>query len=147
MPPKDEHYVLDLCDELLAETGLRQHRFEWLRGDLGTSGRGQTLPVDSFYPRALLVVEYRERQHLEPIAFFDRRNTVSGVRRGEQRRIYDLRREELIPAHGLRLLTIRPDDLDSDRRGRLRQRDRAADRERIRALLQKEQPRVLDSPG
>lgn len=29
----DEHYVLDLCDELLGVPGIRQARFDWLRGD------------------------------------------------------------------------------------------------------------------
>lgn len=29
----DEHYVLDLCDELLGEPSRRQTTFEWLRGD------------------------------------------------------------------------------------------------------------------
>src|SRR5215211_1798560 len=29
----DEAYVIDLCDEILGERALRQHRFEWLRGD------------------------------------------------------------------------------------------------------------------
>jgi hypothetical protein len=31
----DEYYVLDLCDEALGERALRQHRFDWLRGDPG----------------------------------------------------------------------------------------------------------------
>jgi hypothetical protein len=30
----DEFYVLDLCDEILAETGLRQHRFDWPKAAL-----------------------------------------------------------------------------------------------------------------
>ena len=45
----DEAYVLDLCDVALDERGLRQHRFDWLRGDPGTSGRGRTLPVDGYW--------------------------------------------------------------------------------------------------
>ena len=39
--------------------------------------------------------------------------TVSGVHRGEQRRRYDERRDREIPANGLRLLVIKPDDLDA----------------------------------
>ena len=42
----DEFYVLNLCDQALAETGRRQHRFDWLRGDPGASGRRARLPVD-----------------------------------------------------------------------------------------------------
>jgi hypothetical protein len=77
------------------------------------------LPVDAYYPRHGLVIEYRERQHEEAVPFFDRRQTLSGVNRGEQRQRYDRRREEEIPRNGLRLLVIRPADLAADRRGRL----------------------------
>src|SRR5690606_2600377 len=31
----DEAYVLDICDEVLGLKGLRQHRFDFLRGDSG----------------------------------------------------------------------------------------------------------------
>jgi hypothetical protein len=105
----DEHYVLDLCDTILGERGERNYRkFDWLRGDAGTR-----LPVDSYWSGHGLVVEYNERQHYEPVAIFDKPNviTVSGVHRGEQRRLYDLRRQELVPAHGLRLVVIRSTDL------------------------------------
>lgn len=36
---RDEAYVMDLCDEVLHEAGERQHTFDWLRGDPGSSGR------------------------------------------------------------------------------------------------------------
>ena len=117
----DEAYVIDLCEELLQERALRQHRFEWLRGDPGTSGNALTLPVDAYFQHHALVVEYRERQHFESIGHFDKpdRLTVSGVHRGEQRKIYDRRRESEIPRHGLRLVVIRFDQLAADNRGRL----------------------------
>ncbi|WP_146604989.1 hypothetical protein [Jiangella anatolica] len=117
----DEHYVLDLCDEVLGERGSRGHRFDWLLGDAGKTGRQVGLPVDAYWPSNRLVVEYRERQHDEPTAFFDKpdRLTISGVYRGEQRALYDARRDELIPAHGLRLVLIRLTQLDSTPRGRL----------------------------
>ena len=71
------------------------------------------LPRPTGDPRAGIVVEYRERQHDEPVAHFDKpdRLTVSGVHRGEQRRRYDARRDDLIPAHGLRLVVIRHEPL------------------------------------
>jgi hypothetical protein len=117
---RDEAYVIDLCDQLLREPALRQYRFPWLLSDVGKSGARVSLPVDAYYPGHRLVVEYRERQHDEAVPFFDRRATVSGVGRGEQRRIYDRRREIEIPKHGLRLAVVRPSDLDSNSRGRLR---------------------------
>lgn len=130
----DEAYVIDLCDEILSERALRQHRFPWLLGDPGRDGRRRTLPVDAYYPGQGIVVEYRERQHDEPVAFFDRRDTVSGVARGEQRRRYDLRREAEIPRRSLRLVVVRPADLAADRRGRLL-RDRVYDRAVLVRLL------------
>ena len=130
----DEAYVVDLCDEVLGERSRRQHRFAWLVGDAGRDGRCRQLPVDAYYAGLGLVIEYRERQHDEPVAFFDRRETISGVGRGEQRRIYDQRREEEIPRHGLRLVIVRPRDLDCDGRQRLR-RSRAADHEALLRLF------------
>ena len=97
----DEHYVIDLCDEILGQTASRQHRFDFLRGDYGT-----TLPVDAYYPSLNLVIEYYESQHSESTPFFDKRQTVSGVSRGEQRRIYDLRRQEVLPKHGINVVVI-----------------------------------------
>lgn len=118
----DEAYVLDLCDQALGERGRRQQRFEWLLGDPGKSGRRARLPVDGYWPQANLVVEYRERQHDQPIPHFDKpdRLTISGVHRGAQRAIYDDRRDRLIPAHGIRLIIITPADLDATPRGKLR---------------------------
>ena len=45
---------------------------------------------------------------------------VSGVHRGVQRALYDARRDELIPEHGIRLVAITPADLDATPRRRLR---------------------------
>lgn len=135
-PDRDEVYVLDLCDEVLGEAGLRQHRFDWLTGDPGKNGRRRKLPVDGYWPGAATVVEYRELQHERPVKFFDKPDvlTVSGVHRGVQRALYDARRDTLIPAHGLRLVVIRPSDLASTSNGRLYRR-RESDIEQIRRLL------------
>lgn len=132
---RDEHYALDLCDELLGEQALRQHRFAWLACDPDAGGRRRLLPVDGFYPRNQLVVEYREHQHDRPTRFFDKpdRLTVSGVHRGEQRRLYDRRREVLIPQYGLRLWVVVPSDVGGDRRGRLSDRDPQRDLSSLRA--------------
>ncbi|WP_306368156.1 hypothetical protein [Nocardiopsis sp. CC223A] len=132
----DEAYVIGLCDEVLGETGTRQHRFDWLLGDPGANGRRVRLPVDSYWPGRRLVVEYRELQHDRPMPHFDKPDklTVSGVHRGEQRALYDRRRDTEIPAHDLRLVVIRPADLDADGRGRLR-RNRESDLEAVRGLL------------
>ncbi len=132
----DEYYVLDLCDEVLGERGLRQHRFDWLLGDPGKSGRRVRLPVDGYWPAASIVVEYRELQHGRPVPHFDKldRLTVSGVHRGLQRVIYDARRDELIPSHGIRLVVITPAELDANSRGRL-MRTRGSDLAAVRQVF------------
>ena len=132
----DEAYVIDLCDEILGETAERQHRFPWLRGDPGKGGRSQTLPIDAYYPRRQLVLEYHERQHYERVGFFDKESivTVSGVHRGEQRQLYDARRKSEIPKRGMEYIVISWTDLDADGRGRLR-RNRANDLKVLQRLL------------
>lgn len=96
---RDEHYILDICDELLGGASIRQHRFSFLLGDTG-----RKLPVDGYYSDLNLVVEYKERQHSEPVPFFDHRMTVSGVSRGRQRAIYDQRRRDVIPKNNKQLI-------------------------------------------
>ncbi|MFF9656942.1 hypothetical protein [Streptomyces griseoluteus] len=144
----DEAYVVDLCNRILGETALPQHRFDWLLGDPGAGGRRVRLPVDAYWPGHRLVVEYRELQHDQPVPHFDKpdRLTVSGVHRGEQRALYDARREAEIPAHGLRLVVVRPADLDADGRGRLR-RNEEADLAVLRKVLARagDEDRVTDA--
>lgn len=125
----DESYVIDLCDEILGQRALRQHRFPFLVGDTGVR-----LPVDAYYSEFSLVVEYLERQHHEPVGFFDRRSTVSGVPRSEQRRLYDERRRQILPTKGIGLLEISATQLSCNSRQRLR-RHRIADLEALRRLL------------
>ncbi|MGW8567820.1 hypothetical protein [Isoptericola sp. NPDC055881] len=133
---REAGYVLDIFDELLGTAGSREHRFDWLRGDPGRSGQRVRLPVDSYWPEHKLVVEVYERQHDEPVRHFDKpdRLTVSGVHRGEQRRIYDERRRSEIPAHGLVLLVVRTAELACTGGGRLI-RDQVADKLVIGRLL------------
>lgn len=107
----DEHYVVALCNEVLGLEGQQQYRFPFLLGDSGTP-----LPVDVYYPSLNLVVEYYERQHTEAVQFFDRKMTVSGVSRGEQRRIYDKRRRTELPKHGIRLVVLSYSDFGTTKK-------------------------------
>jgi hypothetical protein len=118
----DETYVIDLCDEALGRIALRQHSFDFLRGDAGPARQGKRLPVDAYYPELQLVVEYCERQHTEAIPFMDRRMTVSGVDRGTQRAIYDQRRRDVLPQHGIDLVELSYTDFAHDKNKRLRRR-------------------------
>lgn len=138
---KDEHYVLDLCDKVLGVISYRQHKFDFLLGDPNKKGVSAKLPVDSYYQDLNLVVEYRERQHTESVNFFDKPNkmTVSGVHRGEQRRIYDERRRKILPKHNIDLIEISFTDFNYDRQKRII-RNREKDIEIVKQKLQKYLP-------
>lgn len=110
----DECYIIDLCDEVLKQSALKQHRFDFLRGDSGSK-----LPVDAYYPSLNLVIEFREKQHTEEVKFFDKRQTVSGVGRGEQRKLYDQRRREVLPQHGIKLIEFDYSDFEYTRSKKL----------------------------
>ena len=131
---RDEHYVIDLCDHVLGMQGSRQHRFDFLLGDPAPSGARRPLPIDAYYHALRLAVEYRERQHSEPVQFWDRKLTVSGCARGEQRRRYDERRRVVLPQHGIRLLELDYSMFQHDGRKRLR-RDWMADLAVIKSRL------------
>lgn len=81
--------ILAMCDRLLGEVGRRRHMFAWLRAP--GSAADDWLPVDAYYPRARLVVMCR---------------SANGPHDGLYR--------ELIPAHGLGLLTLNPEVLGDD---------------------------------
>lgn len=130
---RDEDYVLDLCDEILQIKGSRQHKFDFLEGN-----SGRKLPVDIYYPTLNLVIEYREYQHSNEVLFFDKpdKMTVSGVSRGEQRKIYDQRRRDVFPKQGIQLIEIDFTDFAYDRKNRI-VRDRAKDLEVVKNKLRK----------
>ncbi|MFY8069000.1 MAG: hypothetical protein ACOVMG_02790, partial [Flavobacterium sp.] len=132
----DEFYVLDLCDEVLGLKGLRQHRFDFLLGDANAQGKQVKLPVDSYYPQLNLVIEYKEQQHSIANKHFDKPDlfTVSGVHRGEQRKIYDQRRREVLPQHGIKLIEFDYSDFCCDRRNKII-RSKSSDIEVVRDKL------------
>jgi hypothetical protein len=82
--------ALTLVDRALAERGRRRHLFGWLKVPGG--GSEDWLGVDAYYPGHRLVVVCRASGHEATI-------------------------RELVPAHGLRLLEIRPGELDAGRDG------------------------------
>lgn len=128
---KDEYYVLDMCDKALNQKASRQHKFDFLLGDAGTR-----LPVDAYYENLNLVIEYRERQHTEAVGFFDKpdKMTVSGVHRGEQRKLYDERRRKVLPENGIKLVEISYSDFNYDNQKRII-RDMNADINVVQKIL------------
>lgn len=115
---RDEQYIINLCDAVLRRRANRQHRFDFLRGDKCNKSnekivhifpeQGRKLPVDAYYEELNLVVEFLEIQHFKSVRHFDKRNflTVSGVNRGEQRKIYDARRRIKLSEKGICLIEI-----------------------------------------
>lgn len=135
---KDEHYIIDLCDNVLDAKASRSHTFDFLRGDPNKKGVSKKLPVDAFYESLNLVIEFNERQHTEKVPFFDKPNkmTVSGVSRGEQRKIYDQRRKEVLPKHGIDLIVLSYFDFNFDSRKKII-RNRTDDIEILKEKLKK----------
>ena len=131
---RDGDYIIDLCDLVLRQKASRHHRFDFLRGDPGEGGRCAKLPVDAYYEQSKLVVEYHERQHTDSVSIFDERPTCSGCTRGQQRKIYDQRRRDVLPQNGIRLVELSYDFFQHDGKKRLR-KNPAADEARIRELF------------
>jgi hypothetical protein len=132
----DEAYIIDLCDEILGISASRQHNFDFLRGDIGKKSKGDYLPVDSYYSSINLVVEFREKQHTEAVKHFDKPNimTVSGVNRGEQRKIYDQRRRDILPENGIKLVEISYADFNYDSKKKIK-RNKNIDLEIVKNIL------------
>ena len=132
----DEAYVIDLCDEVLQLRASRQHHFDFLVGDPGQYGRCRKLPVDAYYESLSLVIEYREKQHTEEVRHFDKPDimTVSGVNRGEQLKIYDQRRRDELPKHGIKLIEISYTDFEFDSRKKI-VRDYPKDLLKVKQIL------------
>lgn len=68
-----------------------------------------------------MVVEYREKQHTEKVNHFDKPHikTISGVHRGEQRKIYDERRRQILPNQGIKLIEISYSDFNHNSQKRI----------------------------
>jgi hypothetical protein len=90
-PVLEKEEILNLCDGLLGEIGRRMHRFAWLQDP--SAPIVSYLPLDSYYPGNHLVV-------------------VIAPRTVEQERLC----REQVPAHGLHLLWVAPDELGRDPR-------------------------------
>lgn len=89
-PALDIEAALAEVDRILAEPGRRRHLFGWLKVPGG--GSEDWLPVAAYYPANRLVVVWHDAA-AEHVAVF----------------------RELVPAHGLRLLEVRPAELSAGR--------------------------------
>lgn len=104
----DEHYIIDLLDKILGVKGTRQQTFDFLKGDENDKGKRRKLPIDVFYKELNLAIEFQEQQHTRSVKHFDKPDklTLSGVNRGEQRKLYDHRKKVTLPRNGIKLIVI-----------------------------------------
>ena len=110
-----QHYVVELFEELLGPS-RREARFSWALGDRShRTGRRVALPFDAVWEERRLILEVNESQHFEPSRLFDKPSviTVSGVHRGEQRTIYDLRKRRAAHAQGYQVIDVTPEQFAS----------------------------------
>lgn len=101
-------YVIGLLEEVLGPAE-REKRFPWARGDPSPkTGRQAELPFDAFWQKRRLLAEIDEDQHTSPDYHFDKpyKNTISGVHRGDQRRLYDERKRAAARAQGFTLVVV-----------------------------------------
>jgi very-short-patch-repair endonuclease len=96
------------------------------------TGLARRLPFDAVWETRRLIVEVDEDQHRRPVTFWDKPHviTVSGVHRGEQRRLYDERKRAAARAEGYTVVEI-----PWERGPVPAKRDRPADLRTVRAKL------------
>jgi hypothetical protein len=126
-------HVIGLAAELLGEEPEREKRFPWALGDVSAkTGRAHRLPFDAVWESRRLIIEVDEDQHRRPVRFWDKPDvlTVSGVHRGEQRRLYDERKRNAARKEGYTVVEIA-----WERRPAPARRDRSADLKTIRERL------------
>jgi hypothetical protein len=102
------NHVIGLLEQILGPAE-KEKRFPWARGDPSPkTGRQVELPFDAFWRTRRLIVEVDEDQHTSPDYHFDKphKNTISGVHRGDQRRLYDERKRAAARAQGFSLVVV-----------------------------------------
>ena len=125
----DEYYVIGLCNEVLGIEAIHQATFDFLKDDTGAG-----LKVDAYYEPLKLVVEYMEIQHFKKGMYGNKYCPASGMYRDNQRAMYDQRRRDILPKHGIKLVEIKYSDFAYNSKYRLL-RNREEDIKVIRKLL------------
>lgn len=116
----DEKYILDLLSTILNAKYIWQHKFDRLLGDKDKNGVARKLPVDAYFPKYNLIIEYLEQQHFRPIKIMDKRMTVSGITRDKQRKKYHNRRKKFASMNGIDYLELSYKGFGHFKNGRLK---------------------------
>ncbi len=111
----DKNYLTDLCDELFQLEASRQHRFDFLLGDMHKDGKTQsTLPVDAYYEDRNLVIEIMESRDIDPIIIREKpsRKTIEAVKRSKQIKVYQERKRNGLVAKEIDLVLVKTKDFE-----------------------------------
>ncbi|MDB4534567.1 hypothetical protein N9242_06815 [Vicingaceae bacterium] len=129
----DEYYLIGLCNDLLKEEALHQHIFKFLLGDYHSDGVSRTsLPVDAYYPKFKMVVELFEKENETSIE--EGKETISGVKRSEQRKKYAERKRNFLKEKEIHLIEMDYDEFEFDDENRL-VRNKEADVKLLKEIL------------
>ena len=105
----DEKYLVDMINSLLGKKGSEKQTFDYLLGDLHQDGETRTeLPVDLYFWELKLAIEFvnhpKTREQLIPEK--QKKMTVSGVTRAEQRVKYFDRKKKVLTKKGMDFVEI-----------------------------------------
>ncbi len=105
----DEKYLVDIINSLLGKKGTEKQTFDYLLGDLHQDGETRTeLPVDLYFWELKLAIEFvnhpKTREQLIPQK--QKKMTVSGVTRAEQRVKYFDRKKKVLTKKGIDFVEI-----------------------------------------
>jgi hypothetical protein len=105
----DEKYLVDMINSLLGKKGSEKQTFDYLLGDLHQDGETRTeLPVDLYFWELKLAIEFvnhpKTREQLIPQK--QKKMTVSGVTRAEQRVKYFDRKKKVLTKKGMDFVEI-----------------------------------------
>ena len=129
----DEYYLIGICNELLNEKAQHQHTFRFLLGDFHRDGVTKTpLPVDAFYENLSMVIEFYEKE--DATSLEEERNTISGMKRSEQRKRYAQRKIKVLEEKKIHLMEIGYDEFECDEANKLI-RNKEADIKLLKEIL------------
>ena len=129
----DEYYLVGLCNELLNEKAVHQHKFNFLLGDFHRDGKTRTaLPIDAFYTDLNMAIEFYEKE--DETSEDATTLTISKVNRSEQRKKYAQRKRDVLKEKEIDLIEMDYDEFECDEEQKL-VRNKEADVKILKEIL------------
>src|SRR5690606_9299223 len=108
--------------------------FKFLLGDFHRDGVTRTpLPVDAYYANLNMVIEILEKE--DDTSPEENENTISGVKRSEQRKKYTQRKRDVLEEKEIHLMEMDYDEFECDSENKLT-RNKEADLKILKEILQ-----------